>query len=153
MLARMLGFHLAVERGVAEGPSVRRFGIDLGERRRSPLIRADLKTLGATVATPDVATLPPLGTASAVLGCLYVVEGSTLGGRELARHLDHLLPPGAVAGRAFLLGHGARHGAMWREFCAALEMCGTSVERRAEMTEAALAAFEAFEAWFTPPGA
>src|SRR3954464_6094559 len=94
LLRRMLGFHLAVERCVAEGPSVLGLGIDVTERRRSPLLRADLAALGATDEGVEAAALPALGSAAQVLGCLYVVEGSTLGGRELARRLDHLLPHG-----------------------------------------------------------
>ena len=66
------------------------------------------------------------------------------------RRLDHLLPPGSAEGRRFLLGHGPRHGAMWREFCAALEQCGDSPERRADMIGAALAAFAVFGDWFGP---
>ena len=92
--------------------------------------------------------LPAPRSAAQALGCLYVIEGSTLGGRELARRLDHLLPPGSDAGRRFLLGHGPRHGTMWREFCAALEQCGDTPEGRAEMTGAALAAFAVFGDWF-----
>jgi heme oxygenase len=151
MLRRLLGFHLAVERCVAAGPSVRAFGVDIAERRRSPLLLADLATLGAPAEVDAAPDLPISGSAAGVLGCLYVVEGSTLGGRELARHLDHLLPAGSDAGRAFLLGHGARHGAMWRAFCVALEACGTDAGRRADMVEAALATFAAFESWFTLP--
>ena len=106
LLRRLLGFHAAVEAALAAAPSLRPYGIDLAERRRSAALRADLATLGLPEAGP-LAPLPPLGSAARALGCLYVVEGSTLGGRQLARGLDHLLPAGAVAGRAFLLGHGA----------------------------------------------
>ena len=96
--------------------------------------------------------LPALGSAAQALGCLYVIEGSTLGGRELARRLDHLLPRDSDAGRRFLFGHGARHGAMWREFCAALERCGDTPDRRAEMIATALVAFAVFGDWFGAVG-
>ena len=93
-------------------PSLRPFGIDLAARRRSALLLDDLAFLGAPAAPlPAPPVLPALRSAAQALGCLYVTEGSTLGGRELARRLDHLLPPGSDAGRRFLLGHGARHGA------------------------------------------
>lgn len=151
LLRRMLEFHLGVERCVAAGPSVRGVGVDIVERRRSPLLLADLATLGVAAGGDAAPALPVPGSAAGVLGCLYVVEGSTLGGRELARRLDHLLPPGSVDGRAFLLGYGAGHGAMWRAFCAALEAGGTDAGRRADMVAAALATFAAFEAWFTLP--
>lgn len=151
LLHRLLGFHVAVEAALAAAPPLRPYGIDLAERRRSAALRADLATLGRPEAGP-LAPLPPLGTAARALGCLYVVEGSTLGGRQLARGLDHLLPAGAVAGRAFLLGHGPRHGAMWQACCAAIETCGTEPGGLAGMVAAATETFAAFEAWFVPSG-
>jgi heme oxygenase len=152
VLRRLLGFHLAVERCIAAGPSLRASGIYLGGRRRSPLLLADLTTLGASAGCDMRPDLPRPASVAAVLGCLYVVEGSTLGGRVLAGRLDHLLPPGTTAGRAFLLGHGARHGAMWRSFCDALEASGTDAEQRSDMIAAALSTFAAFESWFARPG-
>lgn len=92
--------------------------------------------------------LPALRSAAQALGCQYVTEGSTLGGRDLARRLDHLFAPGSADGRRFLLGYGAEHGAMWRDFCAALERCGDTKPRRDEMIATALAAFAAFGDWF-----
>ncbi len=151
LLRQMLVFHRAVEDRLAAAPSLQAFGIDIAARRRSPLLLEDLAFLGAATTplrTPPA--LPALHSPAQALGCLYVTEGSTLGGRELARRLDHLLPPGSAEGRRFLLGHGPRHGAMWREFCAALEQCGDSPERRADMIGAALAAFAVFGDWFGP---
>ncbi|MCB4821396.1 biliverdin-producing heme oxygenase [Roseicella aerolata] len=152
LLRRKLGFHLAVEAALAAAPSLAPWGIALAERRRAPLIEADLAALGAAPVPLAAAPLPVLDTAARALGCLYVTEGSTLGGRQLARALDGLLPPGE-AGRRFLLGHGPRHGAMWRDCCAALERCGAEPARRAEMLAAAAATFCAFEASFSRPGA
>ena len=150
LLRRLLGFHRAAEAALDRAPSLAPWGIDLPGRRRAWLIEADLAALGAPAAPPALAPLPPLDTAARALGCLYVTEGSTLGGRQLARALDGLLPPGP-AGRRFLLGHGAAHAAMWRSCCQALEACGADPARRAEMLAAAEATFAAFEAWFALP--
>jgi len=82
------------------------------------------------------------------MGCLYVVEGSTLGGRHLARRLDRLLPTSDTAGRTFLLaGTGPDH-IRWRDFCVALDACGADPASRAEMVAGAMEAFHCFEAWF-----
>ncbi|WP_431272010.1 biliverdin-producing heme oxygenase [Dankookia sp. P2] len=133
-------------------PCLAPWGIDVAERRRAWMIEADLRALGAPAGPPALAPLPPLGSAARALGCLYVTEGSTLGGRQLARALDGLLPPGPE-GRRFLLGHAEAHAAMWRACCQALEACGADPARRAAMLAAATATFAAFEAWFTPsPG-
>lgn len=144
LLRRLLGFQLAVEARLAAAPSLAPYGLDIAGRRRSAVIRADLAALGEPEEAPEPAALPAFGSAAAALGCLYVVEGATLGGRMLARGLDHLLD--GPAGRRFLEGEGA----MWRETAAALERC----EDRDAMTEGANATFAAFERHFasTPAG-
>ena len=147
LLRRKLGFHAALEARLAEVPGLAGFGIDLAARRRTHLLRADLAWLGAEAEAPP-APMPAFDSAAAALGGLYVAEGSTLGGRQLARALDGILPPG-LDGRRFLLGHGERHGEMWRDCCAAIERCGEEPAARATMVQGAHATFAAFEAWFT----
>jgi heme oxygenase len=146
LLRRKLGFHAALEARLAEVPALEAYGIALAARRRTHLLRADLVWLGAPSESPP-APLPPFAGPAEALGGLYVAEGSTLGGRQLAHALDALLPPGAD-GRRFLLGHGEQHGAMWRACCAAIERCGATEDGRAGMTRGAEATFAAFEAWF-----
>lgn len=150
LLRRKLGFHLALEARLAEAPSLAAFGLEPAARRRVHLLRADLAWLGAPAEAP-LAPVPRFVTAEAALGGLYVAEGSTLGGRQLARAIDAILPPGAD-GRRFLLGHGAQHGAMWRACCEAIEAAGGGAAPRTTMIEGALATFAAFEAWFAPSG-
>jgi len=150
LLARLHGFHGAMELALAAGPSLAPWGIDLTARRRSPLLAEDLAALGdpATPLVPPLAApIPVPDSAAAAMGWLYVAEGSTLGGLHLARALDPMLGK-AAEGRRFLLGHGARHGAMWRDCCAAIEACGADPARRQAMVAGAVAGFLAFEAWF-----
>lgn len=147
LLRRKLGFHAALEARLAEVPGLDGFGIDLAARRRTHLLRDDIAWLGAAPDAPW-APLPSFGSPPSALGGLYVAEGSTLGGRQLARALDAILSPG-LDGRRFLLGHGEGHGEMWRSCCAAIDLCGTVPQARDAMIQGALATFAAFEAWFT----
>ncbi|MBU8536552.1 biliverdin-producing heme oxygenase [Falsiroseomonas tokyonensis] len=147
LLRRLLGFHLGVEAVLRAAPSLAPYGIAVEERRRSPLLMADLVALGAPPLAA-VAALPPAESAAWAMGCLYVTEGSTLGGQQLARALDAVLPD--EAGRSFLRGYGARHGAMWRECCVAIEACGAEAGRLAAMIDGAEATFGRFETWFAP---
>ncbi|SDB69618.1 biliverdin-producing heme oxygenase [Belnapia rosea] len=147
LLRRMLGFHMAIEASLAVAPPLAAYGVDLAERRRTGLLQADLRHFQAPEAAPP-APVPLLATAARALGALYVTEGSTLGGRQLAHGLDHLLPPGTMEGRAFLLGHGARHGAMWLACCTAIETCGRETGGLVGMQSGAVETFAAFEAWF-----
>lgn len=89
---------------------------------------------------------PPRGldNASRFLGCLYVREGATLGGRALAGKLDHLLGP-ELAGRRFFSGSD-RDPELWRRCCRAIEAL-TDVGHLEAMKAAARETFEAFERW------
>jgi heme oxygenase len=85
--------------------------LDLGGRSRTPLL-AKFAADGAFPAFPE-----PASQAEA-LGMLYVLEGSTLGGRFILR---------AIAARgiaesalSFLDPYGERTGAQWRSFLAVL---------------------------------
>ena len=90
LLAAMLGFHDPFEAALGRLDWTGA-GIDFAARRKSHLIEADLATLG--LARADIARLPrcldvpvpddlPAG-----FGCLYVVEGATLGGRLILRQV------------------------------------------------------------------
>lgn len=146
LLGRLLGFHLAFEQRLAEMPGIAAFGIRPAERRRTPLLRDDLGWLGAEVGPCGITPLPPFADVAEAMGGLYVTEGSTLGGRQLARALEGWLP--GEGGRRFLLGHGADHGRMWRECCAAIEACGSTRGGLEGMIRGATATFAAFEDWF-----
>ena len=63
---------------------------DWPERRRADLLRQDLSELGA--APGEYLDPPALASPSAVLGAIYVLEGSRLGGRLLARSLPADMP-------------------------------------------------------------
>lgn len=65
-------------------------------------------------------SFPNLDREAKVAGALYVIEGSTLGGQVIAKHLASL-PWTSAYGHEFFLSYGARTGAMWREFLNRLE--------------------------------
>ncbi|WP_309570348.1 biliverdin-producing heme oxygenase [Deinococcus sp.] len=83
---------------------------------------ADLRDLGARPAAPRaVPTLP--GEAHA-WGALYVLEGATLGGQLLRRHMAAQLNLGGLdqkaRGLAFFSSYGDQVGPRWKAFGAAL---------------------------------
>ena len=78
-------------------------------------LRHDLRGLG--VKPEDLRLcrdLPPLTTQAEVLGCLYVIEGATLGGRMIGRHIEATLGITAAAAGSFFGGYGADTGSMWQ---------------------------------------
>ena len=79
-------------------------GIDIAGHCRAGLLSADLDELGATVAdSAEIAAFPTFGHA---LGCLYVLEGSALGGRIVARMVNAAI--GDVP-TTFFSGRGRGH--------------------------------------------
>jgi len=117
VLTRMHGFWRAAEAGLDEWAD--RFPADAesvswSARRRAGLFAADLGTLGAAPADAEPSLVPVSGTDSA-LGRLYVLEGSTLGGTFIDRHLTGLPGLSGVRLRAFS-PYGAETGAMWHAF-------------------------------------
>ena len=74
----------------------------------------------ALAATPRCTDLPDCTTPEQLLGCLYVIEGATLGGRSITRHLQIRLGLTPESGGAFFDGYGAQTGSHWKAFCTML---------------------------------
>jgi heme oxygenase len=107
-------------------------------RRRAPLARADLHRLNHPAGwTPFDATT--LTTPAAWLGFRYVVEGSSLGGALIRRHLAAHAP--TLPSLAFFDPHGFERGAKWRRFCATLDRELTDAQALDEAIAAANAIF------------
>jgi heme oxygenase len=139
LLVRLYGFYVPFEAAV-----------DIAADR-SAWLRADLAavTLGgdALAAIPRCSSIARYDTRARQLGALYVVEGSTLGGRQLARNLDPLLGSCVTEGRRFFLGRGSSTTAGWNLFLAQLTAAGSTSVARHEIVEAAVTTFSIFEEW------
>lgn len=157
LLIRMYGLYDPLEARLLEAGHRHALPLDLAARRKAPLLERDLAVLGldpvARAAIPRCAALPVLDSAAAALGCLYVLEGATLGGQLIARHLDRHLGIGTDTGGAFFTAYGERVGAMWRTVCAVLAADTCAPGEEEAMIGAARATFEAFEAWLLQAGA
>ncbi len=69
--------------------------------------------------SPECLDLSGLEGASLAVGGLYVLEGATLGGRTIARHLRQVLGD-ALGSATFLDFHGTQTSDVWKQFAAAL---------------------------------
>ncbi len=121
-----------------------------GPRRRLHLLAADLSALG--VSRHSQATLPlcPVTTlrdAAEALGSLYVMEGSTLGGRIIQRNIKRCLGEIGRASCSYFNGYGAETGSMWLSFLAELDKApAANIE---QIGRGALATFERLGWWLT----
>jgi heme oxygenase (biliverdin-IX-beta and delta-forming) len=120
-------------------------GLDWPRRRRAPLYEADLRTLGET-STADRPDLPEVGDTDDALGRMYVLEGATLGGTFIDRHLSTLPALAGVRLRAFS-PYGERTGAMWHAFRSATRAHTAAAGDADRVVAAACETFAALARW------
>ncbi len=150
VLKRMLGLHLALEGPLAAALAHRRIPLGLDQRRKTPLLRRDLMALGAlepiAPASIDLAAL--LADEPSAWGTLYVLEGSTLGGRIILRNVERALGLTGENGASFFAGYGERTGERWKVF---VEELAATHDRhpawQAPIVAAASACFDAMDTW------
>src|SRR5688572_30040705 len=99
-LERWFGFLAPLEAELHRARVWDALGLDPNERRKRQHLESDLGELGSTVCALPLAGLPELRGLPEAVGSAYVIEGSTLGGRVLSRHVQTCL--GADAPRRFL---------------------------------------------------
>jgi heme oxygenase len=91
-------------------------------RQRKPLLELDLEWFGVTARDKRRSTLPEMKDLPSLLGTMYVMEGSTLGGQFIARHVETALHLSEGQGDSYFRGHGSQTGHMWKEFCEMLKV-------------------------------
>jgi heme oxygenase len=104
------------------------------ERRRAALLRADLAEMGAS--EPAHFISPSFSSAAEILGAIYVLEGSRLGGAVLKRALDPSSP------RRFLTAPQPPGG--WRSLGHQLDAALTEPALLSAAMRAARGVFEVF---------
>ncbi|MGC5778888.1 biliverdin-producing heme oxygenase [Methylobacterium sp. NFXW15] len=145
MLARLHGFHAAWEPAIGAALADGDF---FDARRRLSALREDLAYLGlseAGIGALPLAKVIALSGPAPAMGALYVLEGSTLGGRVIGKHIAsaHGLMDG---GLAYYSGHGVRTGAMWSAFRARLDTFDAEGD---QVMAAANETFDAMREWLT----
>jgi heme oxygenase len=116
-------------------------------RRRADLYAGDLRALGSL---PGEAAplLPAVRDTDDALGRMYVLEGSTLGGTFIDRHLAGLPDLSGVRLRAFS-PYGDRTGAMWAAYRRATREHVASGGDPDRLVDAACDTFAALGEWVT----
>jgi heme oxygenase (biliverdin-IX-beta and delta-forming) len=146
LIITMFGIYKPLESRLQAVEELSIFLPDVGSRWKSQTLTRDLAALGvfpgSTLMCPDIVAI--LNVAQA-FGCLYVLEGSTLGGQIISRQLQAKLALTPENGCAFFSSYGPRVGQMWKVFGERLEMfCSDHPESREQIVQAALATFEYF---------
>ena len=88
---------------------------------RTQWLAVDLAYLHRDDPLPPPWTAPTIESAPALVGRLYAIEGSTLGGQVIARCVTAAIGVGPQSGGRMFHGHGAQTQARWAEFGAFAE--------------------------------
>ena len=126
--------HLPVEAALTQAHATQVLG-DWAARRREHQLGADLAALG--LVAPEANVTIGFDSDEAVLGGVYVLEGSRLGGALLKKQVPPALPT------AFL---GASDAVGWRRLLALMEVRLVKPAQRERAIEAAVNVFSLFEA-------
>lgn len=129
---------LALEQALAHA-SVRDLLPDWDDRARADAILRDLVRLGGFLRRLEPPDLPDR---FAVLGTLYVLEGSRLGAAHLIRSVKPCADP-VISGNTAFLGHGAGRP-FWSSFLAVLEGHAGELVDEADLIVPARRAFDLF---------
>jgi heme oxygenase (biliverdin-IX-beta and delta-forming) len=137
LLALMYGYYAALENRLE---SFRHAIPDYDRRRKSQSILDDLKSLGYSVASvPLCRDIPEINSIPQALGSMYVLEGSTLGGKIISRMLLKQVPS-LEQSLTFFQGYRDETMDMWQKFRQYLQQMIDAVHHE----EAQLAAKETF---------
>ncbi|WNV76805.1 biliverdin-producing heme oxygenase [Geodermatophilus sp. DSM 44513] len=153
VLVRLHAFWVAAEAGLdawASRHPADAAGVSWARRRRAHLFADDLRALGAGTGVAAHPELPAVEDTDQALGRLYVLEGATLGGTFIARHLATLptLGPGVRLG-AFS-PYGAETGAMWHAYRRVTRARVADGGDAARLVQAARTTFGSLASWCTP---
>jgi heme oxygenase len=141
-LARLYGFLVPYEARLRQHDFAPEWQI--GQRQRAHLILQDLGVEAA--ALPLCLQMPTLAAWPQLLGAMYVLEGSTLGGQVLSRQLAKA----GIEARSYFTGNGEQTGPLWKSFCERLSAAATE-ENQAQIVASAASTFQTLHAWIEKP--
>jgi heme oxygenase len=123
-------------------------GFTIDERRKAGDLAADLTHFGASI--PELAKendLPEIENHLQAIGALYVIEGSTLGGKYISQMISKQLEQADDAGLSFFNGYGENTMAMWSDFQEYMNKQAKDAAEEAEIVSAANETFVKFKHW------
>ncbi|WP_426757076.1 biliverdin-producing heme oxygenase [Myxococcus sp. Y35] len=153
-LEALLGFYAPLEAKLASLGLDSVAGLSIQTRWKAHLLEADLRAFGhdarSLARLPRCEDLPALPGVPEALGCLYVLEGSTLGGQLILRHLRRHFEGKPSGAFAFFTAYGDEVGPRWRAFGEAINQASELAADEAfdaRVVSGAQETFDAYAAW------
>lgn len=147
LLKTFYGYFMPVEEQIAK------FVTDewipaFSQRRNANYILQDLQAIGQPNAALNTCTqLPAINSVYAALGALYVLEGSTQGGKIISKMLVANMQLPDFSAVRFFSGYGEQSDTMWHSFTGALNNLELSANQQDEIIRGATETFVAFKNW------
>lgn len=123
----------------------------LNERRKTQLLEVDL--IESSQKTNSLPVIPfgiltaQYDNPSKAWGGMYVLEGSTLGGQIITRHLQRILGKGIESKINYLAPYGAHTGIMWKNFLHYFSEVATVICDEEEIIDSAIQTFSLLDNW------
>ena len=116
--------------------------LDLNERKKTELIGNDLLFLNYKKNESRLIFKNKFLTAPFALGILYVVEGSSLGGRYILKNVETISGLDKQKGVSYFTGYGTKTGTYWKNFITILTTYEQNNNCGDTIIEGAVYAFE-----------
>lgn len=146
-LERTLGFYLVAEHAFWRMGVWDALGLAASEREKLPILAEDIVLLG-NLEPEKISPCPEgpsFGSTAEAVGGAYVLEGSTLGGRVISRHIQRVFGPNVP--RSFLECYGSRTAEQWQTFRAALTRYARTRGMEDQVVAGARETFRTFTRW------
>ena len=118
------------------------------KRRKAKIIPQDIRNMHIEQEAINLhPSLPVISCRAHALGAMYVLEGSTLGGKIISSILKDNLSAAGKPSYKFFDGYGENTGEMWLSFTTALNSFPATAYESDKIIQAASDTFKKFEEW------
>jgi heme oxygenase (biliverdin-IX-beta and delta-forming) len=152
-LQTFYGFYAPLEAALKLRLQGIRFPSDLGNElanrlHKTALLKSDLDHFGVdSEKLPRCQNLPSLKSVAEILGSIYVVEGATLGGRIITKHVRETLNILPTSGGSFFQGYGDATASMWQGMRQLLVNAADNVLAENAIIASAIETFSTLRIW------
>jgi heme oxygenase len=126
-------------------PKLSQHFLNINDRKKALFIEEDLKALGIAfekhTLLEETFFRDSYSDVYLAVGALYVLEGSTLGGQLIVKHLHKAMPSGFV-NTAYFSSYQKKTGSMWKEFLHQLTTLPQSTQQEQQIIKVAITTFK-----------
>ncbi len=150
ILHKFYGYYVPLEKALERHDNISAYLPDYRTRTKVPLLSQDLESLEKEkggIPLEICPEIPSLATLSHAFGCLYVIEGSTLGGRIITKIVQDQFGIDVDSGGMYFHGYGPETGEKWKVFCQSLTDYALLTQEEDHIIEGANQTFQTLKNW------